>query len=746
MEEVAVVLLIGFLTFTMFVVVRALTAERPARVDALESQLRMLSRRMDAMESGRVAPVAVGNEPALAPVAPSAPEPAPEPAPLAATHSAHPVHEARPLPKPGASPRRPQKTSLETFLGSRVMLVAGVIVLLFGIAFFLKYAIDHSWIAAGERIVMGVVLGVVLLVGGEQLRRRQFNVFGQALMGCGLGALYLSDYFACMRYAFIGTETAFILTACITSLGGGLALLRRAPFLAYLGFCGGFLAPALLAPHGRDLVSITRWLLLIDAGVLAVLLRRSWRGLDLLALLFTTAYVGAWFVRDTAARDIGTSSICLAALVLASLAMGLAPAIARRFAPEWESMVGVAAAGLLGAIAGHAILFPAHRLALGFGALELAGAYFCASVLLAKRAPGAGPAVESLLGFSVAAVALTVAITTSGSVVAPALSITGLALVFAGARTQHPILLAGGVATVAVAFCDLLTHRLPMFRGIATPFLSERFVVFACPCVALLIAGWLISRVKTLPAIAGTAVAAVGLLLLPAVLAIDIRFGIAAVDDFHRELRLVAPSFALAVYGVCSARAFGRLFPIGRHIALLPIVVAGCFGVSLFLGGHREAFVPGFNLTFAAGLVIAFGAGLSPASGSAAQLLVLRTLALVYLFGLITAEIHAWGATCPLLDRTRDEARFRASVWISIAWAGFATALVAIGFWRTRPALRWLGLSVFGLTVGKVFLADMAQLDVVYRIGSFLVLGALLLCASFLYQRSKAAENPEDAR
>ena len=53
------------------------------------------------------------------------------------------------------------------------------------------------------------------------------------------------------------------------------------------------------------------------------------------------------------------------------------------------------------------------------------------------------------------------------------------------------------------------------------------------------------------------------------------------------------------------------------------------------------------------------------------------------------------------------------------------------------PVLRWLGLGVFALTVGKVFLIDLASLKTVYRIGSFLALGALLVAASFLYQRAR---------
>jgi uncharacterized membrane protein len=39
------------------------------------------------------------------------------------------------------------------------------------------------------------------------------------------------------------------------------------------------------------------------------------------------------------------------------------------------------------------------------------------------------------------------------------------------------------------------------------------------------------------------------------------------------------------------------------------------------------------------------------------------------------------------------------------------------------------------VTIGKVFIYDVSQLDRGYRIVSFIVLGALLLAISFVYQR-----------
>src|SRR6185369_1859721 len=106
--------------------------------------------------------------------------------------------------------------------------------------------------------------------------------------------------------------TAFTLTAAITAAGAVLALSRGAPVLAYLGFLGGYLAPWLLSKTSGDLVGLTTWLVVLDAGLLVVLLRRAWNGLDLLALVATSVYFAAWFERHAEGSAHGTAGACLA--------------------------------------------------------------------------------------------------------------------------------------------------------------------------------------------------------------------------------------------------------------------------------------------------------------------------------------------------------------------------------------------------------------------------------------------------
>ena len=73
----------------------------------------------------------------------------------------------------------------------------------------------------------------------------------------------------------------------------------------------------------------------------------------------------------------------------------------------------------------------------------------------------------------------------------------------------------------------------------------------------------------------------------------------------------------------------------------------------------------------------------------------------------------------PTLTMDLPQARQMAySIW----WAVYAAALLGIGLART--ALRYASLTLFGVTLAKVFLVDMSGVQAGWRIGSFLALGA----------------------
>jgi len=72
---------------------------------------------------------------------------------------------------------------------------------------------------------------------------------------------------------------------------------------------------------------------------------------------------------------------------------------------------------------------------------------------------------------------------------------------------------------------------------------------------------------------------------------------------------------------------------------------------------------------------------------------------------------------------------------LSVYWGIYGILLVALGFWRRSPALRYGGLALLGLTLGKVMLVDLARIRYVYRVLSLLAVGLLFIATSVAYAR-----------
>src|SRR6266540_1448214 len=72
---------------------------------------------------------------------------------------------------------------------------------------------------------------------------------------------------------------------------------------------------------------------------------------------------------------------------------------------------------------------------------------------------------------------------------------------------------------------------------------------------------------------------------------------------------------------------------------------------------------------------------------------------------------------------------------VSAFWGLLALISLYFGLTRQRGRLRSGGLILFGISLGKIFLFDLASLSSVQRALSFLAVGAVLLLGGFFYQR-----------
>ncbi|MHC4210628.1 MAG: DUF2339 domain-containing protein [Planctomycetota bacterium] len=110
-------------------------------------------------------------------------------------------------------------------------------------------------------------------------------------------------------------------------------------------------------------------------------------------------------------------------------------------------------------------------------------------------------------------------------------------------------------------------------------------------------------------------------------------------------------------------------------------------------------------------------------------------LALIGLIGLWLGSLEIDRFFAPEAQRiAANAAMARQTAW-SIYWGLYAIATVAVGFaWRSA-VVRYAGLALLAITLGKVLTVDMAEVRKIYRVLSFLGVGLLLVATSVGYSK-----------
>ncbi len=179
-----------------------------------------------------------------------------------------------------------------------------------------------------------------------------------------------------------------------------------------------------------------------------------------------------------------------------------------------------------------------------------------------------------------------------------------------------------------------------------------------------------------------------------------------------------------------------------RHWGLVFLAVAGMLAgrgytfhlgtdYLLYLNGRLLAALSVVLMVFAHGFVLRRFRDLCQAEEQLAAK-VLYGVGIAPLFVLLSGETYLHFQDT-IADRER--AGWVSQMSLSVTWGTYAIAILAIGFWRSVRSLRLAALGLFGATALKLVLVDMAEVQEVYRIVSFLVLGVLMIGASYLYHR-----------
>jgi uncharacterized membrane protein len=205
--------------------------------------------------------------------------------------------------------------NMEYKFGSKISTWVGTIAVIFGIGFFLRYAIDQDWISESVRVIMGIIAGFMLLGLGE-FTQKKYKGYGNVVSGGGLGVLYLSFYAAHGFYDLVSMPVAFSAMIFVTAIGVFLAVRYDSLPLAVFSQIGGFITPLILSTGENMANELFAYIVILDLGILAVANWKLWRSLVFLNFFGTVLIYFNWFVSFYDASQLMVAEIWVAIFFL----------------------------------------------------------------------------------------------------------------------------------------------------------------------------------------------------------------------------------------------------------------------------------------------------------------------------------------------------------------------------------------------------------------------------------------------
>ncbi|WEK18047.1 MAG: DUF2339 domain-containing protein [Candidatus Pedobacter colombiensis] len=206
---------------------------------------------------------------------------------------------------------------LEKFIGENLFNKIGIVILVLGMGFFLKYAIDKDWINEVGRLSIGFICGG-LLIGLAHRLRKSFSTFSSVLVGGGVAILYFTVTIGFQEYHLFSQTLAFILTILTTAFTVLLSLNYDRKELALFAILGGFGAPFMVSTGEGNYIVLFTYLLTLNIGMLVLAYYKKWAIINIVCYAFTIILFGGWLTTKLLITDEKTPPY-MGALIFATL-------------------------------------------------------------------------------------------------------------------------------------------------------------------------------------------------------------------------------------------------------------------------------------------------------------------------------------------------------------------------------------------------------------------------------------------
>lgn len=659
---------------------------------------------------------------------------------------------------------RPEGVTVEYAVASTWLLRLGIAAIVTCVGYFLRWSIERELIGPAARVAIGMVAGVGMLAWGIRLVGKKYHLIGQGLLGGGLLTLYFSVYAAAPMYGLIIIPVGFALMVLVTTTAGILAIRTDSLLIAVLGIAGGYVTPVLLRTPTPNLPVLYSYVLLLGLGILGIAHHKQWRLLNYLGFLCTyILFFGSLSSYQRSDFPVAISFLSVFFAIYSSI--GYIHNMAERKKSTVLEIVHLVANAIVYAWAGYWLIQQAHgRPYPALMSIGLAVFYVAHIRVFLKKQLVDRPLLVSLIALAGAFTTWTLPLVLEKESLTIALSLLAFMFLWLGKKLRSNFVQNLGYLIYVTIFYRLLFLDLPghfLVHASPAPLVSvywqqmaERLWTFGVSIASVVGAFFLQRKRRT----AGGIPAAIKENDIPQLVGADLVgsvfywFGLLFAFLFaHLELNtmfsycepLRLPALttlwcAMAAYFLWRYLTTEKpsMVMFAAMCVFLFVGVLKLFVIDLAAWDFCERLIYNreYSLLHAGMRLLDFGilVGLFLATwwilagkGRGKR----RASAFGY-GGLLLFFIYASLEVNSLLFwKLRD---FQMG-GISVLWALFAIGFTSGGIWKNISPLRYIGLVLFAVVAGKVFLVDLANMKAIYRVIAFMVVGITLLLGSFTY-------------
>ena len=218
-----------------------------------------------------------------------------------------PVEELVETPYTAPKPYIPQKTwfetfkennpDLEKFIGENLISKIGILILVLGISFFVKYAIANDYINEPARVGIGILSGALVMGVAHRLKKK-YAAFSSVFVAGAISIFYFTIAIAFHEYQLFNQSVAFGIMTVITIFSVLVSVSYNRQELAILSLIGGFAVPFMVSTGQGNYIVLFTYIALLNTGILAIAYFKKWKIVTIVAFVFTSLLYVSWYSRE----------------------------------------------------------------------------------------------------------------------------------------------------------------------------------------------------------------------------------------------------------------------------------------------------------------------------------------------------------------------------------------------------------------------------------------------------------------